>query len=443
MMKKFKIRFVVIILMILVIIFMILPYVCYTDTRMRTKDNCGVSRLNLIIAKPYTENAEYSIKRVGTVETETYRKYDFQRELELEKRERFERRKDELLYRLERSKARVFDKSIDIGEPFPAVADEMAKVQGYYNLSDKKMTILNSKYLIESKSICSETPELMVLVPSVPTNENVRSAIRKTYGLIAHYTPSDLLNYGMEHPVKIAFLLGRSPNHSVEIDVINEQERYKDIVQVDFVDSYYNLTLKILYGFKWVSTFCKGVKYVLKSDEDVFVNVKLLLAELKTYRVSPRGSVFGFIHSTSFGLRVLKTGKWGVSEAEYPLRRYPPYAQGTSYTLTGDLIPKIVETAQHLPYLHIEDAFITGIIAGKILGANLERMSGNSYWSDTIPDPCEFVKTERVSQTNMVPSLMYKTWKALLSPDTVCANVTYHPRMHRYNWRIKSQFIKP
>ena len=43
-----------------------------------------------------------------------------------------------------------------------------------------------------------------------------------------------------------------------------------------FQDIYYNLTLKTVMGLKWSSIYCSQVKYVMKTDDDIFVNVPLL-----------------------------------------------------------------------------------------------------------------------------------------------------------------------
>lgn len=433
-MKKIYIRFTVIVLTHLVFIFFILPNIVHLNFGISIGGiSIGNSFFDTLHVAETNNSVTMSNASIAASEIRKIKKYNFQLEAELEKRERFDRRKQETMYILERRRARVFDKSIDINELFPPTAEEIANVNKYYNISERKLTTLNSKFLMDSKDLCSGHPQMIVVIPSIPVSENIRQAIRSTYGSIARYTLPHLQSIGIEYPVKIAFLLGRSPNKTVETAVRQEQRKNNDIIQIDFTDSYYNLTLKILYGFKWVNIFCKGVKYVVKADDDVFVNIRLLQAELKTYRAHDKGSVFGFIHSTSLGIRVLRAGKWGVSKEEYPLKKYPPYAQGTSYTLTSDLIPKIIATAEHLPYMHIEDAFITGIIAGKILGAKLEIMAGNSYWTDEKPEPCEFVKTERVSQTNMIPSLMYTTWKAFIEPDIICVNSTFRARIHRFN----------
>ena len=43
-----------------------------------------------------------------------------------------------------------------------------------------------------------------------------------------------------------------------------------------FQDIYYNLTLKTVMGLKWTSIYCNQAKYIMKTDDDIFVNVPLL-----------------------------------------------------------------------------------------------------------------------------------------------------------------------
>ena len=43
-----------------------------------------------------------------------------------------------------------------------------------------------------------------------------------------------------------------------------------------FQDIYYNLTLKTVMGLKWCSIYCNQAKYVMKTDDDIFVNIPLL-----------------------------------------------------------------------------------------------------------------------------------------------------------------------
>ena len=43
-----------------------------------------------------------------------------------------------------------------------------------------------------------------------------------------------------------------------------------------FQDTYRNLTLKTVMGLKWSAIFCPQARHVMKTDDDIFVNVPLL-----------------------------------------------------------------------------------------------------------------------------------------------------------------------
>ena len=46
-----------------------------------------------------------------------------------------------------------------------------------------------------------------------------------------------------------------------------EQARFRDLVQHDFVDSYNNLTVKMVTALHWAAAHCPGAKFILKADE--------------------------------------------------------------------------------------------------------------------------------------------------------------------------------
>lgn len=49
----------------------------------------------------------------------------------------------------------------------------------------------------------------------------------------------------------------------------------------------------------------------------------------------------------------------------YPGKTYPAYLSGTAYFLTGAIVPRLLETAVGTPLIHMEDIYITGIVARK------------------------------------------------------------------------------
>ena len=52
-----------------------------------------------------------------------------------------------------------------------------------------------------------------------------------------------------------------------------ESREYGDIVQGGFTDTYRNLSYKNILGKLWSSLFCDQAQFVLKTDDDMFVDL--------------------------------------------------------------------------------------------------------------------------------------------------------------------------
>ncbi|CAH2084334.1 unnamed protein product [Euphydryas editha] len=84
---------------------------------------------------------------------------------------------------------------------------------------------------------------------------------------------------------KLVFLLGLpSQENDTEIQekIEEEVDKYGDVIQEGFIDSYNNLTLKSIMMLKWVTNNCnESVRYILKTDDDMYVNVPQLVQNLR------------------------------------------------------------------------------------------------------------------------------------------------------------------
>lgn len=67
---------------------------------------------------------------------------------------------------------------------------------------------------------------------------------------------------------------------SLQVSLESENDRYHDILQGSFKDTYRNMTYKHIMALKWVLYYCPEVRYVLKSDDDTFVNTPVLMRTL-------------------------------------------------------------------------------------------------------------------------------------------------------------------
>jgi hypothetical protein len=130
---------------------------------------------------------------------------------------------------------------------------------------------------------------LFVSVISGPNNFERRATIRRTW-------PAHLRNQSnSNHPLDLVgfgFVIGLTNDSVVQQKVKEESETFGDILQVNMIDRYVDLSVKVASLFNWVDTYCPRVDYVLKADDDVYVNVHNLATVLHSMTVTDQ-SVYG------------------------------------------------------------------------------------------------------------------------------------------------------
>lgn len=191
--------------------------------------------------------------------------------------------------------------------------------------------------------------------------------------------------------------------------LLMEHDKYNDILQGDFFDDYRNMTLKSLLGLKYVSEHCsRNVRYMLKSDDDMFINLPFLIHALNITR--PNRTIIGPFNGKS---KVLRKGKWKLSRTEYPFSWFPPYESGSAYIITMDITTELFETSNYVPWIFIDDVYITGIL-GKILNVkHLHFPKLFSYWTDRKPQPCDIIRNRKITFTKCSHQVLRQLWDNL------------------------------
>lgn len=199
-----------------------------------------------------------------------------------------------------------------------------------------------------------DPPFLVLLVTSSHEQVFVRTVIRNTWGKEKNV-------HG--RPIKTFFLLGATASKDLSKVVAQESQRHRDIIQKDFVDAYFNLTLKTMMGIEWIHRFCPQATFVMKTDSDMFVNVyyltELLLKKNRTTRFFT-----GFLKLNEFPIRD-KANKWFVSKYEYPWDKYPPFCSGTGYVFSSDVASQVYNVSDSVPFIKLEDVFV-GLCLAKL-----------------------------------------------------------------------------
>ncbi|XP_060622888.2 beta-1,3-galactosyltransferase 5-like [Anolis sagrei] len=229
---------------------------------------------------------------------------------------------------------------------------------------------------------CSRNaPFLVILVTSRLGQMEARMAIRSTWGKERIIAGKRIVTY---------FLLGNNSRPYDQIGIITENILYKDIIQKDFMDTYYNLTLKTLMGVEWIHKFCPQSTFVMKTDCDMFVNT-YHLTELLLKRNSTTKLFTGSIKMHGHPIRDAKS-KWYVSKEEYPGENYPPFASGTGYVLSTDVAREVYVVSKNIPFLKLEDVFV-GLCLVEIKIQPEELDSRPTFFASNVPfSPCRYKK---------------------------------------------------
>lgn len=247
-------------------------------------------------------------------------------------------------------------------------------------------------------------PFLILLVTSSYHHIDARMAIRHTWGKERMVAGKRLVTY---------FLLGSTVNISQQADITAESQKYKDIIQKNFTDTYYNLTLKTMMGMEWIHRFCNQSSFVMKTDTDVFVNVfyltELLLRKKRTTRFFT-----GFLKLHEYPIRT-RESKWYVSRQEYPGKTYPPFCSGTGYVLSTDVASQIYNVSESISFIKLEDVFI-GLCLAKLKIPLEELHSEQTFFPEKITFSVSVFK-KIVMCHEIEPSEQLSYWNDLMTEN--------------------------
>ncbi|XP_059814315.1 beta-1,3-galactosyltransferase 5-like [Hypanus sabinus] len=200
-------------------------------------------------------------------------------------------------------------------------------------------------FLMRPASRCDEgAPFLVLLVTSSPGQFEARSVIRQTWGSERWVGGARAVTY---------FVLGHGRRQQDWIQ--REGDMHRDIIQGDFDDTYYNLTLKVLVGLEWLCCYCPSAAFVMKTDSDMFVNTDYLLELLSR---APRSSFATGAIFRNFKPTRVKWSRWYISKEEYPGATYPPFCSGTGYVMSTDVACGVWNLSGTAPMFKLEDVYV-------------------------------------------------------------------------------------
>ncbi|KAH8263302.1 hypothetical protein KR044_007122 [Drosophila immigrans] len=246
---------------------------------------------------------------------------------------------------------------------------------------------------------------MLILITSAQTHADARMSIRQTWG-----------HYGTRRDIGMAFVLGRGTNETVNQALTEENYMYGDLIRGNFIDSYNNLTLKTISSLEWADQHCNRAQYILKTDDDMFINVPKLLNFVKQLeKHKNKRLIFGRLAKKWKPIRNKKS-KYYVSTDQFPAAVFPSFTTGPAYVMTGDIVHDLYVRSLKTVYLKLEDVFTTGIVAQSL---GIERLHVNEFVNRRISfNPCNI--RNAISVHMIKSNEQFDLWKKLLDQTTKC-----------------------
>ncbi|XP_038211832.1 beta-1,3-galactosyltransferase brn [Zerene cesonia] len=259
----------------------------------------------------------------------------------------------------------VFSKSFDNNFDYPLNIDIQPIVNDV--LSGRKPSVTPINYypyrFLTNSGKCSTIKQLdlFIIVKSAMGNFDHRSAIRQTFAKE---------NAVRGKTVKTLFFLGidDAPKSETQMKIDEEMAQFKDIIQIDFLDTYFNNTIKTVMSFRWLYEHCPMADYYLFTDDDMYISVKNLLSYVHGERdgmISEKERVLfaGYVFK-SIPQR-FRSSKWRVSLEEYPWDKWPPYVTAGAFVLSNKSMKMLYVASLFVKHFRFDDIYL-GIVAKKV-----------------------------------------------------------------------------
>jgi len=176
-----------------------------------------------------------------------------------------------------------------------------------------------------------------------------RNLIRETWGTDNNQTAPQWKTY---------FVIAQTENQTLS-DLVNaENKNYSDLIRGNYLENYWNQSLKIQMAFEWAARYCM-FSFLLKTDDDVLVMTKDLIQFLQRKPTPKQGLFMGALHHNP---KVRREGKWNVAYEEYKYTYYPDFCSGAGFVMSYDVVECLVPLFDVIKPYRMDDVYI-GMLA--------------------------------------------------------------------------------
>ena len=138
--------------------------------------------------------------------------------------------------------------------------------------------VVSQPYKINNKDICTGVDKVSCIVMVHTAPGHFESPFWKESSNASNMAKLYILQ---SRECSSSFSLWISIWYVFALQIEKESEKFKDVVQGYFTDSYRNLTYNGVMGYEWISEHCRNAECVAKIDDDAFINFFKLFEEMQ------------------------------------------------------------------------------------------------------------------------------------------------------------------
>uniref|UniRef100_UPI0037E81D47 N-acetyllactosaminide beta-1,3-N-acetylglucosaminyltransferase 2 n=1 Tax=Semicossyphus pulcher TaxID=241346 RepID=UPI0037E81D47 len=307
----------------------------------------------------------------------------------------------------------------------------------------------NYPTLIQPDGVCGagsvgekEPPLLLLAIKTTELNFKNRQAIRQTWGQAGWIAGQKWNGSRGEESggyVRRVFLLGKEDPEELGVDTSEllrmESQNYGDILQWDFKDTFFNLTLKDLLFWDWFSRFCNRTRFVFKGDDDVFVNTLRMITFLQEQLKMPQAhkALKDFMVGDVIGAALpsrANESKYFIPDSFYK-GLYPMYAGGGGVLYSGLLAKRLHNISKKVHLFPIDDVYV-GMC---MIRLNAHPVHHPAFLTFDFPEK----KEEKCSYHSILlvhkrsPNQIVRLWAKLKETQTQCWSVPLRKAKNKEN----------
>ncbi|KAF6040190.1 B3GNT5 [Bugula neritina] len=114
--------------------------------------------------------------------------------------------------------------------------------------------------------------DMLVIVRSSPEHFQRRDAIRMTWGNVSEYRQT-----GSGYSIGIVYLVGKSPDKSINKLLLSESNQHADLLYADYLESYSNLTVKDILAFQYSMELASKAVYLAIAGDEIVTDLSGVL----------------------------------------------------------------------------------------------------------------------------------------------------------------------